>query len=99
VQTNQIVLISPEDLQKMIESAVTNALQKMKEEKSELLTFKQACALLQISPSTLFKWKAENRVPFKRLGKRILFNRKEIIAVLEDVGFYNKQKKLAVLTE
>ncbi len=94
MQTNQIVLISPEDLQIMIESAVMNALQKIKEEKPVLLTFKEACALLQISSSTLFKWKAENKIPFSQLGKRIYFNRSELLASLTTNEHYDKIKVL-----
>lgn len=78
----------------MIESAVTSALQKIQPEQPELLSFKEVCALLQISPSTLFKWKSENKIPYKRLGKRIFFDRIEVIAALEDAGLYNKQKNI-----
>ena len=40
--------------------------------------------MLRISISTLNKMKATNKILYKRLGKRILFNRIEVMNALED---------------
>ena len=45
---------------------------------------KETCEFLGIHPSTLNKWKAQNKIPYKRLGKRIFFERKGIQAALKE---------------
>ena len=79
---NNIVLISlsEEQLRTIIKDAIHEELSQKKEK--ELLNFKEACEFLGISPSALNKWKSENKIPFKRLGKRIFFNRQDIMISL-----------------
>jgi predicted DNA-binding transcriptional regulator AlpA len=90
---DNVVLISiPQDkLKDLIREAVREELSYKKEK--ELLNFKETCEFLGISSSCLNKWKAENQIPYKRLGKRIFFKRDEIIHALKDSG-YSKLKEL-----
>ena len=74
---NGIVVIETDHLIELIKSAVQDAIEKKEQNKNlkDLLNFKETCDYLGIHPSTLNKWKAENKIPYKRLGKRILFNK------------------------
>jgi hypothetical protein len=91
---NNIVLVSltQDELKEIVKAAVHEELS-LKQEK-ELLNFKEARELLGISASALNKWKSSNIIPFKKLGKRIFFNRQEIIAALKDSNY----KKLREIT-
>jgi len=90
---NNIVLtsLSEEQLRTIIKDAIHEELSQKKEK--ELLNFKEACEFLGISPSALNKWKSENKIPFKRLGKRIFFNRQDIMISLEESN-YSKLKQI-----
>ncbi|MBK7980252.1 MAG: helix-turn-helix domain-containing protein [Ignavibacteriae bacterium] len=52
------------------------------------MNFKETCDFLGIHPSTLNKWKANNKIPYKRLGKRIFFQREEILNSLKSSNYY-----------
>ena len=82
-----------EEFTSMIRATVREELSQ-KEEK-ELLNFKEACQFLGVSASALNKWKRENLIPFKRLGKRVLFSRKDLNEALKDSN-YLKFKKVAL---
>ena len=85
---NEVVLISlkKEELENIIKEAVSQALNTDKEK--ELMNFKETCEFLGISSSALNKWKSENRIPYKKLGKRIFFNRQEVLDALKDSNYY-----------
>ena len=95
---NKIIVIDPDQLMKFIKSAVAEVLHENREIKDQqnIMNFSETCEYLGIHPSTLNKWKAENKIPFKRLGKRIFFSREEVLNSLKDSN-YQKFKKLAVL--
>lgn len=90
---NNIVLMSlnREELQSLIKQAVEESLNRKKEK--ELLTFRETCDLLNISASALNKYKAEGVIPYKKVGKRVLFSRSEILAALKDSD-YKKLREL-----
>jgi excisionase family DNA binding protein len=92
---NKLVVIEIDHLYSLIKQAVNEVIIKKEESEQtkDLLTFKETCDFLGIHPSTLNKWKAENKIPFKRLGKRIYFQRKEILNSLKESD-YNKFKKI-----
>ncbi|MFH1527894.1 MAG: helix-turn-helix domain-containing protein [Bacteroidota bacterium] len=97
---NNFVLfsMSPEDfLSKMkgVVSEIFSEHQNKKEEK-EILNHAEICELLGIASSTLHKWKAQKKIPFRRLGKRVFFNRNEVLASLKDSN-YSKYKKVRSL--
>lgn len=50
----------------------------------KLLNTKEVCKFLDCHISTLNKWKAEGIIPFKRLGKRVYFDKEEIIKAMKD---------------
>ncbi|MBK8946310.1 MAG: helix-turn-helix domain-containing protein [Ignavibacteriae bacterium] len=91
---NKLVVIEIDHLFSLIKQALNEEL--IKREKSEkqkdLLNFRETCEFLGIHPSTLNKWKAKNKVPYKRLGKRIFFQREEILNSLKESNYYKLKK-------
>ncbi len=94
MDSSKIILISvtETELRSLITDAIKQALE-IKQEK-KLLSFREACDFLGCSSSSLNKWKSENRIPYKRLGKRVFFNRQEIMQALKESG-YKKFKELS----
>ncbi len=94
---DSIIFLSSAELEKIVRDAVKSALAEVraKEKEKELMNFREAKEFLGISASTLNKWKAENKIPYRRLGKRIFFKKDEIIKALENSDYYKlKQLKL-----
>jgi len=83
--------LSVDELNNLIQKAVHEGL-KEKTQK-ELLNFKEACEFLGISSSALNTWKRQNRIPYKKLGKRIMFSREELLKALKD-SKYSKINEL-----
>ncbi len=80
------ISMTKEELESIIKDAVTQALE-IKQEK-ELLNFKETCEFLGCSSSALNKWKSENKIPYKKLGKRVFFHRQEIIEALKESNYH-----------
>ena len=96
IQT-EIVLISLtrnelKDLYREVLKEELSAVDQRRLEK-ELLNFKETQKLLGISSSMSNKLKRENAIPYKRLGKRVLFNRQDVLNALKDSN-YSKFKEL-----
>ncbi len=87
-----LISISREDLQSLIRDAVRSEFSKKRGK--EILNANDVCELLDIHISTLNKWKTEGILPYRRLGKRIFFNREEVLSSLKEAGSYNKIKVL-----
>lgn len=84
----ELVIISAAELQELLRSTVKQELILLKtsDNKSvqdEILDFKETLKLLRISPPTLYKRMREGEIPFKRLGKRILFSKSELLNALQ----------------
>jgi len=86
---NKLVVIEIDHLYSIIKQAVNEVVIKKEESEltKDLLNFKETCEYLGIHPSTLNKWKAQNKIPYKRLGKRIFFERQKILNSLQDSNF------------
>ena len=84
---DNIVLISigKEELQELVRSAVKSELRN--KQQKQLMNFKETREYLGISTSTLNKWKSTDKIPFKRLGKRIFFNRSDVLQALKDSNY------------
>ena len=93
---NKLVVIEIDHLYSLIKQAVKEVVIKKEESehKNDLLNFKETCEYLGIHPSTLNKWKAENKIPYKRLGKRIFFKRSAILNSLKESD-YQKFKQIS----
>ena len=92
---NKLVVIEVDQLYSLIKQAVDEVIIKKEESEhiKDLLNFKETCEYLGIHPSTLNKWKAENKIPYKRLGKRVFFERREILNSLKESD-YQKFKQI-----
>lgn len=90
----KLILIERDSLYSLIKQALNEVLlekEKLKFKK-ELMNFKETCEFLGIHPSTLNKWKAMNKIPYKRLGKRIFFQKEEILNSLKESNYYKLKK-------
>ncbi len=82
------------ELNEVIKEAVREGIRESRNrDKKELLNSSQLCEWLQISNSTLNVWKRENKIPYKRLGKRIFFSKIEVMGALKESN-YNRLKEL-----
>ena len=91
---NKLVVIEIDHLYSIVKQAINEVIKMEKSEQpKELLNFKETCDFLGIHPSTLNKWKSQNKIPYKRLGKRVFFKRQEILESLQNSNF-QKYKKI-----
>ena len=95
--TDKIILLSSTELESLIRSAVRQelAIAANQKKEKEFLNARDVCVLLNISVSTLSKWKRENKIPFSKIGKRVFFSRKDVIDSLKD-SKYQKLKQLQI---
>ena len=91
IATKEILLlsISLEDLKEIIREVIREELNP-KDEK-ELLNFKETCEFLGCSASTLNRWKAEGKVPYRKMGKRVFFLKSELLSSLNKSIFHKIQ--------
>ncbi len=87
-----LISISKEELKELIHEAVAQAVNAKKEK--ELLTFRETLELLGISASCLNNWKSKGMIPYRRLGKRIFFNTKDVLAALKEDPHYSRMKAI-----
>ena len=85
---NKLVVMEIDRLYSIIKQAVNEVIKLEKSEQlKELLNSNETCDFLGIHPSTLNKWKSQNKIPYKRLGKRVFFNRHGILESLQNSNF------------
>lgn len=87
--------VTPKEFKEMLEEAVHNQLQKA--ENAKPMSFQETCEYLKCSASGLSKWMRENRVPYKRIGKRVYFFKEELNAAFKN-SQYDKLRKLDKLS-
>ena len=79
-------MVSIEDLKKVISEVqderkgVAAAQERMSE---EYMTTKDICSLLNISSSTLWRMTQDGRITPKKVGRRSLYNKAEVIALVQ----------------
>ncbi len=83
-----LIPLTEEELKELIKSSLREVVteNETNKQRKELLTFKEVISLLGISASTLNNWKRDGKIPFHRIGGRILFKYAEIIKSLENSG-------------
>lgn len=88
IENKQIFLISYEDLRKVVFELVEQQLQEQNEEKEEetFLTTKEACALLHVDRSTLWRWQELGILIPSKVGARNLYNKSMITRILRKNG-------------
>jgi excisionase family DNA binding protein len=45
-----------------------------------LLTVEEAAAMLQVKPGTLYSWASQGKIPFRKVGSLLRFDRGELMA-------------------
>ena len=83
-----LIPLTEEGLRELIKSSLREVVTENEpnKQRKELLTFKEVTSLLGISASTLNNWKRDGKIPFHRIGGRILFKYAEIVESLENSG-------------
>ena len=89
------LILSPIELEAFMEAfraVVRDELQHQhqSEKSDELLTAKEAAALLKISGVTLWQWEKDGRVKKHKIGSRVYFKHSEIMAGMESLQRYEK---------
>jgi excisionase family DNA binding protein len=77
---SELVIIPKEELQKLIYSIVTNALEEVENRKKtkDKMNINQAAEYLGISVSTVNRKKDEGEIPFSKIGGRVVYSKKEL---------------------
>jgi len=83
-----LIPLTEEELKELIKSSLQEVIAENEpnKQRKELLTFKEVTSLLGISASTLNNYKRDGKIPFHRIGGRILFKYAEIVKSLENSG-------------
>ena len=95
MENDRMILMpfSSAEFQSLIREVIKEELALVSSQKKEkLMNAKQLCEFLGIHISTLNVWKVSGKIPYKRLGKRIFFEKKQVEAALQDSGNYGKLK-------
>ena len=90
-----ITLLKPDDLRQIIKAELQKVLEDNfdklakqtpdKKETPEMLTDKELADRLKMSRVTLYEWRRKGILPFKRIGKRVLYNWDDVYKTLKDV--------------
>jgi excisionase family DNA binding protein len=82
----ELVLISRDELEQILTEIIRKEIKNISVSKMEILhedddliTFNEALRLLKISRPTLFKHMKNGIVPFRRVGRRLLFPKQTIL--------------------
>jgi excisionase family DNA binding protein len=70
-------------LRDTIEDLRSAIVSKVIKPKHDVLTIAQACELLHVSRKTLQKWRDENTITYRKIGREIYFTRKDILDMLK----------------
>ena len=77
---SELVVVQKNELQEIIKSAVSAAIQELEKEKKvkEKMNIKEAAAHLGISVPNLNRKKDQGIIPFSKLGGRVVFSKKDL---------------------
>lgn len=82
---NQIIQLNQQDLRSEIRSCILESLEEIKNlpshqerELPDHCDFNEACELVGYSKSKMYKETAKGTVPYKKYGKKLIFNREEL---------------------
>jgi excisionase family DNA binding protein len=83
---NNIVLITKTELVEIIQETIRGAKQdeKMPDQQNEFLDISEAADFLKMAKQTLYGLTSHRQIPFIKKGKKVYFNKGEIIAWLNE---------------
>jgi excisionase family DNA binding protein len=89
----ELVLISRDELEQMLTDIIRKEIKSISITKTEipnedddLISFKEARRLLKISAPTLYKHMRNGLVPFRKVGRRLLFPKQTILKKITQNG-------------
>jgi len=84
---NNIIIIEKNDLEILIQDVVKNALDKSNSEQqiqNPFLDISEAADFLKMAKQTLYGLTSNRQIPFIKKGKKVYFNKGEVIAWLNE---------------
>ncbi|WP_295652251.1 helix-turn-helix domain-containing protein [uncultured Mucilaginibacter sp.] len=89
---DQIQIIStPGALQELIDSSIRLAFEKLnttslsQQGKNEQpVSTKELCSFLDITEPTLIRWRKKGKIPFLKIGSRILYQKSAVLTAIEN---------------
>jgi excisionase family DNA binding protein len=89
MQESILIQMGKEDLEKTIETIFVEVLNKQSrsQREKELLSSKELCSWLGVSMSTVNAWKSMSKIPYRRLGKKIFFQKSEVLKAFEHSNY------------
>jgi len=83
---NHIVVITKTELVEIIQETLRSAKQveKMPEQQNEFLNISEASDFLKMAKQTLYGLTSNRQIPFIKKGKKVYFNKSEVIAWLNE---------------
>jgi excisionase family DNA binding protein len=77
------------EFQELLETAVQSAFDKAaifvpNSKNEQPINTKELCSFLDITEPTLIRWRAKGKIPFLRIGSRILYQKGAVLAALEN---------------
>jgi excisionase family DNA binding protein len=100
---SQIILfpIPLTELDEHITAAVNKAVARITkpEPVNDRIGFAEACILIGVSKSKLYKLTAENKVPCSRFGRKVVFSKKELLQWVDEHTFKEVSDKDKAIKE
>lgn len=95
--SSKLVLMTPDELAILIQTSVRIAIAEQAPKSSDFndkpLSIDEASEFLNIPKSTLYQFTSTRKIPFQKIGKKILFFRKELVSWVE-AGKKKTQKEI-----
>lgn len=87
-QNSKIILVTPNELALLIDSSVRKALDEQSLQSSNYddkpLTLEEASAFIKKPKSTIYQLTSTRQIPFSKMGKQLLFFKKDLLKWIED---------------
>jgi excisionase family DNA binding protein len=101
METVTLIKIDKAEFSEILHQAIREELQQIlkelnsKETDDTVLNRKETCKLLSISHGTLQKYQNDGRIPYYRIGRRILFKKSDVLRAIEvKMNVVRKMQKL-----
>ena len=82
-----LIITTPEELARLIQEAVRKdsaaSFSKSAYADNKPMTLEEACEFLQMPKNTLYKYTHERSIPFRKIGRALRFNQKDLTEWLE----------------
>jgi excisionase family DNA binding protein len=88
--SNYISVLTRDEFTALIKEAVRTEFQRQAlltkpVDPDPLVKIDEICELLKVSKVTIHKWKAEGKIPFRRISNRIFFKKSDVLEALKKI--------------